>query len=120
MTEVRSVAHEVQITIGGRIHRLTTLSASNDSLEFALLCTQLAARVFYFAEFLVRILGALVIVAGENGALLLRVVGALELLPLLDGLGKLFSPLAQVIIIEGWWILDGQFSLALLVPSLLC
>ena len=120
MTEVRSVTHEVQVTIGGCIHRLATLSAPNNSLEFALLCTQLAARVFYFAESLVRVLRALVIVAGENGALLLRVVGALELLPLFDGLGKLFAPLAQVIIIEGWRILDGQFPLALLVPCLLC
>lgn len=46
-------------------------------------------------------------------------VGALELLPLLDGLGELFSPLAKVIVIEGGRILNGQSVLALLVATLL-
>lgn len=71
VTEVGGISHEVQVTIGGRIHGLTTLSAPDDPLEFALLCTQLAACVFYFAEFLVRVRGAVVVVARKDGTLLL-------------------------------------------------
>lgn len=108
MVEVIRISNEVDVHVGWCSDRLPALSPADYLLELGASGLNLSSSILRLLNLFIRVLLHEVVVAGEDGAPLVREILPLELLSFFNALVVLLLLLLEVVVVKTGWLVEGD------------